>query len=225
MRYIALGRGSLAPHSAVARRRRVARHAWHQRRRTCPFHAAILWSLQQTSRRHHAASLGDSPALFRAGDAGGSRHRGHTLLSSLLPVWLAWKVEPEARPARSIPSPRLHMPRVRDIDGGMARLRARLRLPAILLVATGLLFHTALQSPAPAARLFNPITVITFTATPPDSAGYLSLSEVRYKRRRRGAGQPRLPTPSTSRFSNACGICPESASLRLLRPRRSTESP
>ena len=93
-----------------------------------------------------------------------------TLLSSLLPVLLAWKVEPEAALRAQSRASTPHAARSRTagwlVSGEVA-------IAAILLVATGLLFHTLYNLQH--QRLgFSTEHVITFTATPPDSAGYLA---------------------------------------------------
>jgi predicted permease len=96
---------------------------------------------------------------------------GVTLLSSLLPVLLAWRTEPEAalRAQSRASTPNAARSRLAGwlVSGEVA-------IAAILLVATGLLFHTLYNLEH--QRLgFETRHVITFTATPPDSAGYLAL--------------------------------------------------
>jgi putative ABC transport system permease protein len=93
-----------------------------------------------------------------------------TLLSSLLPVLLAWRVQPETalRGQSRASTPQAARSRMAGwlVSGEVA-------IAAILLVATGLLFHTLYNLEH--QRLgFETQHVITFTATPPDSAGYLA---------------------------------------------------
>jgi predicted permease len=109
-----------------------------------------------------------------------------TLLSSLLPVLLAWKTQPEtALRGQS-----------RASTAGVARSRlagwlvsGEVALAAVLLVATGLLFHTLYNLEH--ERLgFETEHVITFTATPPDSLGYLAFQS--------DIGNPGANAPATS---------------------------
>ena len=93
-----------------------------------------------------------------------------TLLSSLLPVLLAWKVQPEAALRAQSRASTPHAARSR-IAGWL--VSGEVAIAAILLVATGLLFHTLYNLEH--QRLgFSTEHVITFTATPPDSTGYLA---------------------------------------------------
>jgi putative ABC transport system permease protein len=94
-----------------------------------------------------------------------------TLLSSLLPVLLAWRTQPETalRAQSRASTPNAARSRLAGwlVSGEVA-------IAAILLVATGLLFHT-LYNLEHQRFGFETRHVITFTATPPDSAGYLAL--------------------------------------------------
>jgi putative ABC transport system permease protein len=93
-----------------------------------------------------------------------------TLLSSLLPVLLAWKVQPETVLRSQSRASTPHAARSR-MAGWL--VSGEVAIAAILLVATGLLFHTLYNLQH--QRLgFETGHVITFTATPPDSAGYLA---------------------------------------------------
>jgi predicted permease len=95
-----------------------------------------------------------------------------TLLSSLLPVLLAWKVQPEAALRAQSRASTPHAARSR-MAGWL--VSGEVAIAAILLVATGLLFHTLYNLEH--QRLgFSTEHVITFTATPPNSAGYLALA-------------------------------------------------
>ena len=91
-----------------------------------------------------------------------------TLLSSLLPVLLAWKVQPETILRGQSRASTPHAARSR-MAGWL--VSGEVAVAAILLVATGLLFHTLYNLEH--QRLgFETQHVITFTATPPDSTGY-----------------------------------------------------
>ncbi len=93
-----------------------------------------------------------------------------TLLSSLLPVLLAWRVQPETALRGQSRASTPHAARSR-MAGWL--VSGEVAIAAILLVATGLLFHTLYNLEH--QRLgFETEHVITFTATPPDSAGYLA---------------------------------------------------
>jgi putative ABC transport system permease protein len=93
-----------------------------------------------------------------------------TLLSSLLPVLLAWRVQPETALRGQSRASTAHAARSR-MAGWL--VSGEVALAAILLVATGLLFHTLYNLEH--QRLgFETRHVITFTATPPDSGGYLA---------------------------------------------------
>ncbi len=95
---------------------------------------------------------------------------GVTLLSSLLPVLLAWQTQPESAlraQSRSSTSQASRSKLARWLVAG------EVALAAILLVATGLVFHT-LYNLEHQQLGFETRHVITFTATPPDSAGYLA---------------------------------------------------
>jgi putative ABC transport system permease protein len=93
-----------------------------------------------------------------------------TLLSSLLPVLLAWGVQPETTLRGQSRASTSHAARSR-MAGWL--VSGEVAIAAILLVATGLLFHTLYNLEH--QRLgFETQHVITFTATPPDSGGYLA---------------------------------------------------
>jgi predicted lysophospholipase L1 biosynthesis ABC-type transport system permease subunit len=93
-----------------------------------------------------------------------------TLLSSLLPALLAWKTQPEAALRGQSRASTTSAARAR-MAGWL--VSGEVALAAILLVATGLLFHTLYNLEH--QRLgFDAQHVTTFTATPPDSAGYLA---------------------------------------------------
>ncbi len=93
-----------------------------------------------------------------------------TLLSSLLPVLLAWRVQPETALRAQSRASTPHAARSR-MAGWL--VSGEVAIAAILLVATGLLFHTLYNLEH--QRLgFETQHVITFTATPPDSGGYLA---------------------------------------------------
>jgi predicted permease len=93
-----------------------------------------------------------------------------TLLSSLLPVLLAWKTQPETalRGQSRASTPNAARSRLAGwlVSGEVA-------LAAVLLVATGLLFHT-LYNLEHEQLGFATDHIVTFTATPPDSLGYLA---------------------------------------------------
>jgi putative ABC transport system permease protein len=96
-----------------------------------------------------------------------------TLLSSLLPVLLAWRIQPESAlrgQSRSL-TPNAARSRLAGwlVSGEVA-------LAAVLLVATGLLFHT-LYNLEHEQLGFATEHVITFTATPSDSLGYLAFQK------------------------------------------------
>ena len=93
-----------------------------------------------------------------------------TLLSSLLPVLMAWKTQPQAALRGQSRSSTPQASRSRQAGWLVS---AEVGLAAILLVATGLLFHT-LYNLQHQQLGFETRHVITFTATPPDSAGYLA---------------------------------------------------
>jgi predicted permease len=95
---------------------------------------------------------------------------GVTLLSSLLPVLLAWKTQPESALRGQSRSSTARSSRSR-IAGLL--VSGEVALAAVLLVATGLLFHT-LYNLQHQPLGFETRRVITFTATPPDSLGYLA---------------------------------------------------
>ncbi len=142
-----------------------------------------------------------------------------TLLSSLLPVLLAWKVQPETALRGQSRASTPHAARSR-MAGWL--VSGEVAIAAILLVATGLLFHTLYNLEH--QRLgFETQHVITFTATPPDSGGYLAFQS--------SIGNFAAAAPATSiantiyrRFSTGCVICPECGSPRSPHPRLSTGS-
>jgi putative ABC transport system permease protein len=94
------------------------------------------------------------------------------LLSSLLPVLLAWKTQPETalRGQSRSSTPDLARSRMAGwlVSGEVA-------LAAVLLVATGLLFHT-LYNLEHVRMGFETRHELTFTATPPDSLGYMAFA-------------------------------------------------
>jgi len=95
---------------------------------------------------------------------------GATLLSSLLPVLQAWKTQPESALRGQSRSATAQASRSK-MAGWL--VSGEVALAAILLVATGLLFHTLYNLEH--QRLgFETSHVTTFTATPPDSAGFLT---------------------------------------------------
>jgi predicted permease len=109
-----------------------------------------------------------------------------TLLSSLLPVLLAWKTQPEAALRGQS--------RASTTSAGRSRLAGWLvsgevALAAVLLVATGLLFHT-LYNLEHEQLGFATEHVVTFTATPPDSLGFLAFQS--------NIGNPGANAPATS---------------------------
>jgi putative ABC transport system permease protein len=149
------------------------------------FATIILWSLQKlpggmlprASEIHRRFSMLAVLAIIAV---------GVTLLSSLLPVLLAWKTQPESvlRGQSRSSTPNAARSRLAGwlVSGEVA-------LAAVLLVATGLLFHTLYNLEH--QRLgFETRHVITFTATPPDSGGYLAFQS--------SAGNPAANAPATS---------------------------
>ncbi|AXC10974.1 protein of unknown function DUF214 [Acidisarcina polymorpha] len=93
-----------------------------------------------------------------------------TLLSSLLPVLLAWGTQPETALRGQSRSSTPNAARSR-LAGWL--VSGEVALAAVLLVATGLLFHTLYNLEH--ERLgFETEHIVTFTATPPDSLGYLA---------------------------------------------------
>jgi predicted permease len=109
-----------------------------------------------------------------------------TLLSSLLPVLLAWKTQPETalRGQSRASTPNAARSRISGwlVSGEVA-------IAAVLLVATGLLFHT-LYNLEHQQLGFATGHVVTFTATPPDSLGYLAFQS--------NIGNPGANAPATS---------------------------
>jgi putative ABC transport system permease protein len=94
-----------------------------------------------------------------------------TLLSSLLPVLLAWRVQPETVLRGQSRASTPHAARSR-MAGWL--VSGEVAIAAILLVATGLLFHT-LYNLEHQPLGFETQHILTFTATPPDSGGYTSV--------------------------------------------------
>ena len=143
-----------------------------------------------------------------------------TLLSSLLPVLLAWKVQPETALRGQSRASTPHAARSR-MAGWL--VSGEVAIAAILLVATGLLFHTLYNLEH--QRLgFETEHVITFTATPPDSGGYLAFQSSIGNFAASRPGDLDCQHYLSRRFSTGCAICPECGSPRSPHPRHSTGS-
>jgi predicted permease len=109
-----------------------------------------------------------------------------TLLSSLLPVLLAWKTQPETALRGQSRASTNSATRSR-LAGWL--VSGEVALAAVLLVATGLLFHT-LYNLEHEQLGFETEHVVTFTATPPESLGYLAFQN--------NIGNPGANAPATS---------------------------